>query len=178
MKNEQIIETILLACAQPISNHIIRRALNNDLTDDQIGSIINNLNDEYARNGKGIYIDFIANGYQVRTLPEFHKYISIIKDSNYKYKLTHAAFEVLSIIAFKQPISKIDIEKLRGVDSIGIIKNLLDKKLITITGREDRVGRALLYGTTSLFLETFGLNKIEDLPKTSEVKEIIQNEIK
>ena len=71
-----------------------------------------------------------------------------------------------------------DIESIRGVDSVGVIKTLLDKDLIMIKGREDKMGRALLYGTTSLFLETFGLNNIADLPKISEIKEILEHEIK
>ena len=79
-----------------------------------------------------IYIDFINNGYQVRTYPEYHQYIESIHNKNTQYKLTKPALEVLSIIAFKQPISKMDIESIRGVDSIGVIKTLLDKDLIMI----------------------------------------------
>ncbi len=178
MTPKQIIETILFACENSISKNDIRKILNQNIDDNQINVIINELNDEYRVNKKGIYIDSINNGYQIRTHPEYHKYIESIKNKNNQYKLTKAALEVLSIIAFKQPISKLDIESIRGVDSVGVIKTLLDKDLILIKGREDKMGRALLYGTAPLFLDTFGLNNISDLPKISEIKEILSDEIK
>ena len=131
------------------------------------------------KNDKGIYIDSISNAYQVRTLPEFHKYIQIAKKNNSTHKLSKAAFEVLSIIAFKQPISKLDIENIRGVDCSGIIRKLLEKKIIKIKGRDKKIGKALLYSTASLFLEIVGLNNINELPKINEIKEIVnKNEIK
>ena len=178
MQVKRIIETILLAYEDSISNNDIRKYIDENLDDNQIISIIDELNQEYEANKKGIYVDFINNGYQIRTHPEYHQYIKAIKNKNNQYKLTKPALEVLSIVAFKQPISKMDIESIRGVDSVGVIKTLLDKDLIMIKGREDKMGRALLYGTTSLFLETFGLNNIADLPKISEIKEILEHEIK
>ena len=178
MKQKKIIETLLLAYENSITNNDIRKAVDKTLDDKQIISIINELNNEYKSSDKGFYIDFINNGYQVRTYPEYHQYIESIHNKNTQYKLTKPALEVLSIIAFKQPISKMDIESIRGVDSIGVVKTLLDKDLIMIKGRENKMGRALLYATSSLFLETFGLNNISDLPKMNEIKEILDYEIK
>ena len=131
------------------------------------------INNSYKESKKGFYIESIANGYQVRTLPEFHKYIQIAKNDNFKYKLSKAAFEVLSIISFKQPISRSDIEFVRGVDCSGIIRKLLDQKIIKIKGRDTKNTKALLYSTTALFLEKVGLNHIGELPKISEIKELI-----
>ena len=176
MNSKKIIETVLLACDNPISKSNIKNILGDlNITDKEIIEIIDSINNDYKKNDKGIYIASISNGYQVRTLPEFHKYIKIAKNNFSNYKLSKAAFEVLSIIAFKQPISKLNIENIRGVDCSGIIKKLLEKKIIKIKGRDKKIGKALLYSTTSLFLEIFGLNSINDLPKISEIKEIINN---
>ena len=88
-------------------------------------------------------------------------------------KLTQAALEALSVIAYKQPISKNDIEYIRGVNCDSVVKTLLEKDLVTIKGREESPGRALLYGTTQSFLESFGLNKLTDLPKLKELTELL-----
>ena len=174
MNNEKIIETVLLACEESLSINRIKRIINDfNIDDKEIIKIIKKLNDSYKEDKKGIYIDSIANGYQVRTLPEFHKYIQIAKNDNFKYKLSKAAFEVLSIISFKQPISRSDIENIRGVDCSGIIRKLLDQKIIKIKGRDAKIGKALLYSTTALFLEKIGLNDISELPKILEIKELI-----
>jgi len=180
MNHKKIIETVLLACDSPISISVIKRVIDNlDTSDQEIIKIIDSINNDYKNNNKGIYIDSVSNGYQIRTLPEFHKYIQIAKNTHSNYKLSKAAFEVLSIISFKQPISRLAIENIRGVDCSGLIKKLLEKKIIKIKGRENKIGKALLYSTTSLFLEICGLNTIKDLPKISEIKEIInENEIK
>ena len=174
MDYKNIIETILLACEQPISNNLIRTALKVDLPDSDIEDIINVLNDEYKKNQKGIYIAFISEAYQIRTLPEFHEYISIIQNNSKQYKLSNAGLEVLSIIAFKQPIARLDIEAIRGVDSIGVIKKLLDNNLIIFKKSKKQNKKQIFYKTTEFFLETFGLNRIEDLTTTQDIKEILK----
>tara|TARA_B110000014_G_C20056748_1_gene550065 strand:+ start:16 stop:546 length:531 start_codon:yes stop_codon:yes gene_type:complete len=174
MNNKSIIETILFSSENSISNNIIRKVLNQDLSDIEINKIIGELNNEYKKNKKGIYIDSISNGYQIRTLPEFHKYIRIVKNSDQKYKLSQAGLEILSIIAFKQPVSRLDIELIRGVDSIGAIKNLLDKKLIKIKTSKGNMQKSLLYKTSDLFLDIFGLHSIEELKNTKDFNEGIK----
>jgi len=175
MNYKRIIETVLLACDNPISVSRIKYIIgDSDINDKDIVKIIEKLNNDYKENEKGIYIDSVSNGYQIRTLPEFHKYIRIANNDYSKYRLSKPALEVLSIISFKQPISKSDIENIRGVDCSGLIKKLLETKIIKIKGREKKIGKALLYSTTLLFLEIFGLNNITDLPKVSEIKEIIK----
>ena len=143
MNNKKIIETVLLACDGPISMSTIKCIIDS-IDDKKVIEIIDSINDDYKKNDKGIYIDSVSNGYQVRTLPEFHQYIQIAKKNNLNSKLSKAAFEVLSIISFKQPISKSDIESIRGVDCSGIIRKLLEKKIIKIQGRDKKIGKALL----------------------------------
>jgi len=174
MNPRNIIETILLACPQSISNNLIREVVDQSLSDREIKKNIDILNSEYKKNKKGIYIDFISNGYQVRTHSEYDRYISLIKSGNQKYKLSNAALEVLSIIGFKQPISRLDIESIRGVDSIGVIKKLLDNNLISIKKNKKDNRKQLFYITTDLFLDIFGLSSIEDLLNMKDIKEILK----
>ena len=177
MNDKNIIETILLVSNDPVSNSLIRLALdNNDFSDNKIKEVIDGLNMDYKKEEKGIYIDFIANGYQIRTLPQFYKYIKIVQNNNHKYKMSNAALEVLSIIAFKQPISRLDIELIRGVDCVGVLRKLLDNKLISVKKRKAKNQKLLFYSTTNLFLEIFGLNNIKDLTDSKDIKGIINNE--
>lgn len=174
MNEKLIIETILLAYPDSVSSKTIRKMLNSDLSDKKIESYIESLNNEYKSLNKGIYIDYINSGYQFRTHVEYHKYIDFVNNHNQKYKLSNAALEVLSIVAFKQPISKIDIESIRGVDSSGVIKKLLDNKIIKIQ-KFKKTGKKLIhYVTTSNFLDLFGLNNVDELKNNSEIKEILK----
>ena len=176
MNDKNIIETILLVSNDPVSNSIIRLVLDNsDFSDDKIKELIDSLNRDYKKEEKGIYINSIANGYQIRTLPQFYKYIKIVQNNNHKYKLSNAALEVLSIIAFKQPISRLDIESIRGVDCVGILRKLLDNKLILVKKIKAKNQKLLFYSTSNLFLEIFGLNTIKDLTHSKDMKGIINN---
>tara|TARA_Y100001980_G_C14550776_1_gene333553 strand:- start:2270 stop:2794 length:525 start_codon:yes stop_codon:yes gene_type:complete len=174
MNDKSIIETILLACPNSITPKIIRKMLESEISDDEIKSYINSLNDEYKRLNKGIYIDNIDNGYQIRTLKEYHRYIHFINNNNQKYKFSTAAIEVLSIIAFKQPVSKVEIESIRGVDSSGVIKKLLDNKLVKIQRFQKTQKRLIHYITTSNFLDLFGLNNLNELKNINEIKELLK----
>jgi segregation and condensation protein B len=118
----------------------------------------------------------IANGYLYATLEAFAKYAGYLSSERAKRRLSQAALETLSIIAYKQPITKPELESIRGVNSDYILTTLLEKNLITIKGRAESVGRPLLYGTTDEFLKYFGLNNLSDLPKPREIEEIMQDE--
>ena len=118
----------------------------------------------------------IANGYLYATLEAFAKYVGYLSSERAKRRLSQAALETLSIIAYKQPITKPELESIRGVNSDYILTTLLEKNLITIKGRAETVGRPLLYGTTDEFLKYFGLNNLSDLPKPRELEEIMQDE--
>jgi segregation and condensation protein B len=133
-------------------------------------------NQKYSDSGNSFRILRIANGYLYATLEQFSKYVGYLSSERTKRRLSQAALETLSIIAYKQPITKPDLESIRGVNSDYILTTLLEKNLITIKGRAETVGRPLLYGTTDEFLKYFGLNNLSDLPKPREIDEIMQDE--
>ncbi|MBU1113659.1 MAG: SMC-Scp complex subunit ScpB, partial [Bacteroidetes bacterium] len=134
------------------------------------------LNEKYEDDEKSFSIKRIANGFAFGTKSEYAKYVGFLSSVKSKRRLSQAALETLSIIAYKQPITKPEIENLRGVNSDYMMNTLLEKNLITIKGRSEGIGRPLLYITTDEFLKYFGLNKISDLPKPREVDEIMKDE--
>ena len=168
---KEYIEALLFASPEPLTQAQINGIFPGE--DIDLSEIISELNSEYEKSGKLIYIKPIANGFQILTKPDCHLYIQRLYNKSRKMQLTQPAVEALSVIAYKQPISKNDIEYIRGVNCDSVVKTLLEKDLVTIKGREDSPGRALLYGTTQAFLECFGLNKITDLPKLKELTELV-----
>jgi segregation and condensation protein B len=116
-----------------------------------------------------------TSGYQFATKPEFGELLSRLVKSKSKRRLSKAALETLAIIAYRQPVSKPEIEVIRGVSSNEVINKLLEKNLVTITGRSESVGKPLLYGTTDDFLRLFGLHNLADLPKPRELEELMQD---
>ena len=169
---KRIIEALLFASDVPLSIDRILKILENIKENDVINAI-NELNSEYENSGRSFRVCKIGGGYQLVTEPEFSKYIKSLFKSRARSRLSHAALEVLSIIAFKQPISRPEIDHIRGVSSDGVIRTLLERNLLTIAGRSDSVGRALLYRTTAEFLRHFGINDISDLPKPKELEELL-----
>ncbi len=141
-----------------------------------IKDAIRMLNNTYEESGRTFRIIEIAGGYQFATRPDVAAYVSRLYKDRSRRRLSGAALESLSIIAYKQPVSKSDIENIRGVNCDEVIKSLLEKNLITITGRAESVGRPLLYGTTQDFLRHFGLGSMRDLPKPREIEELLKEE--
>ena len=146
------------------------------LKPDTLRVVIDNLNKGYSDRNQSFHIIEIAGGFQFATLQKHAKCLGILFKEKSKRRLSQSALETLAIIAFKQPISKPDIENIRGVNSDYILGTLLEKDLVAITGRADSVGRPLLYGTTSKFLKHFGLKDFKDMPKLKEVEEIMNSE--
>ena len=169
---KRIIEALLFASDVPLAIDRILKILENIKENDVINAI-NELNSEYENSGRSFRVCKIGGGYQLVTEPEFSKYIKSLFKSRARSRLSHAALEVLSIIAFKQPISRPEIDHIRGVSSDGVIRTLLERNLLTIAGRSESVGRALLYRTTAEFLRHFGINDILDLPKPKELEELL-----
>lgn len=134
------------------------------------------LNSKYKENNFAFRILRIANGFLYATNEEYAKYVGYLSSEKTKRRLSHAALETLSIIAYKQPITKPEVETIRGVNSDHIINSLLEKNLIAIKGRAESIGRPLLYGTTDEFLKYFGLNSLSDLPKPREIEEIMNDD--
>jgi segregation and condensation protein B len=138
--------------------------------------LINEINKELAENGRPYQIIQIAEGWQFATRPEYGELILRLNKNKSKRRLSNASLEVLAIIAYKQPISKPEVERIRGVNSNEIVNSLLEKGLIRILGRSEALGKPLVYGTTEEFLRTFGLFSLSDLPKLRELSEIAEIE--
>ena len=173
-ESDRIIESLLFASPDPLSQSLLNQVFDKPIP--FLNESVKRLNEFYLKNKKPYFIDNIAGGYQLVTKPEFDIWIRRLLGKSNKLILSAAALDTLAIIAYKQPIGRYDIEAIRGVDSSGVIKTLLSRNLIMIKGRGDGPGRPLLYSTTKLFLEKFGLNRLSDMPKLKEVSEIIESD--
>jgi segregation and condensation protein B len=177
-----VIEALIFASDDSLPAEEIIRAIKAidgdevDISKEEIENVVDELNKKYDENGSSFRIIRISNGYLYATVEEYAKYVGYLSSERAKRRLSQAALETLSIIAYKQPITKPELESIRGVNSDYILTTLLEKNLITIKGRAESVGRPLLYGTTDEFLKYFGLNNISDLPKPRELEEIMQDE--
>jgi segregation and condensation protein B len=165
-----IIECLIFASDIPLTVERIRQVLE-DLQPRQIRELVDELMEDHRTNPRGIYIREVAHGYQFCTKPEFAPLVHQMRKSK-PFHLTQPTLETLAIIAYKQPVTKAEIEVVRGVDCGGVVKSLMDKKLIAIEGRKEVVGRPFLYGTTPKFLEVFGLETLASLPTIEEIKQL------
>jgi segregation and condensation protein B len=183
------LEALLFASDEPASLKTLSEILgeyykNGDKTDsaksflnvENLQDMITDLNQKYNESKQSFQIIEIAGGFQFATLGKFAKCLGLLFKEKSKRRLSQSALEALAVIAFKQPISKPDIENIRGVNSDYVISTLLEKNLVCIIGRAETVGRPLLYGTTKEFLKHFGLKSIADLPKLKEINELLNNE--
>ena len=135
-----------------------------------INGAVEQLNQLYADSNRSFRIERVAGGWQIVTLPDFADILSALHKTRQQTKLSPAALETLSIIAYEQPILRARIEAIRGVASGEVIRGLMDRHLVKIVGRAEELGRPMLYGTTRAFLEVFGLADLKDLPKLEELK--------
>lgn len=165
------IETIIFMSDRPVNLQRIKAQIDPDLPLRVVHESISRLQEEYEAKHHGIRLMEVAQGYQFRTKATYSKVIQkMFKVTS--MQLSPTALEVLAIIAYKQPISKNAIESVRGVDSSHVVRQLMDKRLVRITGRSDEMGRPSLYGTTHEFMEVFNLNDLTDLPSESELHEL------
>lgn len=170
-----IVEALIFSIDVPLTTEKIREVIP-EITTNEIKNIVNLLNSEYKSAGRSFFIKNIANGFQMFTMPEYSAYIQQLNQNKQKSRLTQKALEALAIIAYKQPITKHDVEEIRGVNSDGVIKTLLSRNLITIAGRAQAPGIPFIYKTTNRFLDYFGLNAISDLPRLKEIDDLIDVE--
>jgi segregation and condensation protein B len=159
-----IIESLLFAADKPLS--LKKLAQIAELTEAQARAELEVLREEKSRIGS-LQIVEVAQGWQIVTKPAFASFIRQLREEK-KPKLSRAAFEVLAIVAYRQPVTRGEVEELRGVDCAGSMHQLLDKKLIQLSGRKEAPGRPWLYGTSNSFLDHFGLRSIDDLPSLAE----------
>ena len=179
-----IIEALLFISGEPLSLDRIKAVLAlseaknvlEEVDKGKIKSILWELQQEYDMRLSGIRIVEVAGGFQFVTPPELSQWVKKLKKIKQSARLTKPSLETLAIIAYKQPLVKAEIEDIRGVDSAGVIKGLLDKRFVKIIGRKDLPGRPILYATTTEFLQYFGLKDISDLPTLKEFNELAEEE--
>ena len=163
-----IVEALLFASEKPMTPKDIHAVLT-DTKPPDIAGALRGLKYEYEAMGRSFALQEVAGGYQFRTRSEFGAYVLKMMQAS-PTRLSRATMETLAIVAYKQPIMRQEIERIRGVDVGGILRTLLEKDLIKIMGRENLPGRPLVYGTTKKFLEVFDLKNIDSLPKLKELK--------
>ena len=176
-----LVEALVFAAQEPLSLAQIktiyqgenRNSESRQIDTDALRQIITELNKEYGKADRPYRIVSIAGGYQFATVAEYAEWIGKLYREQGRRKLSQSGVETLAIIAYKQPITKSEIEKIRGVNCDYVLKTLLEKELTAIVGRAEAVGRPLLYGTTKEFLKHFGLNDLTDLPRPREIEEIL-----
>ena len=168
-----ILEALLFAAEEPLPAASLLEFCPEFSNGGEVGEGVAELNRQYADGSRAFKIRRVAGGFQICTLPEFAPFVSALVSKTRTQRLSRAALETLSIIVYRQPVSKPVIEKLRGVESSGVLSTLMERKLVAIVGREEGLGRPLLFGTTPEFLGYFGLKDLSELPKPEEVAPVL-----
>lgn len=177
----QVLEALFFATDEPLT---LRQVIDifdllegspagSGLTPERIVTSIEELNREYDDSGRAFRIVNVAGGYQFATRPEYGAWLGAMVREKAKRKMSVSALETLAVIAYKQPVTKPEIEAIRGVNADYVLRTLLERNLVTIVGRAATPGRPLLYGTTRDFLKHFGLNDLSELPKPREIDELL-----
>lgn len=165
----RILEALLFAGEKPLSAEELAAVFGADKPDaSRISGALGELAERFRREDRGIQLVEVAGGFQLVTNPRLSGYLKKFYEERDKKKLPQATLETLSIIAYKQPVTRAEIEFIRGVNVDGAVKSLLEKGLVRIAGRKEAPGRPMLYGTTREFLEHFGLKSLEELPALAE----------
>jgi len=168
----ETIEVLLFASDTPLTLNNMRPFVDGVPSED-LTAAIQDLNDEYHKSGRSFEIKRLAGGYQLVTRVEFSDLVRTFQHHRLSSRLSPAALETLAIVAYRQPITRLAIEDIRGVDVSGVLHTLLERRVIRITGRDKGLGRPLLYSTTDEFLRYFGLNDLSDLPDKKEIMELL-----
>ncbi len=174
----QVIEALLFASDTPLNSRKIKDIIPDVSGEKEIKKLIQQIDEKYEETSSPLKIIEVAGGYQIVTREQFDTWIKQLYKSRQASRLTRKGLETLAIIAYKQPITKQEIEFIRGVNVDGIVRALIERNLITVKGREKAPGSPLLYGTTDYFLEYFGLKNIDDLPKLKEIDELLKGDEK
>ena len=172
MRPEQIVEATLFASQTPLTSSEIARA-DEDLTVSSVDEAIQMLREAYEADDRAFQIYELGDGYQVLTRPEFAPYLEKFDSVPRPPYLSAAALETLAIVVYRQPIGRIEVEEVRGVSASSVLRTLVDWELIEVVGRSEGLGRPLLYGTTSRFLDHFGLKDLSELPSPEELPVVL-----
>ena len=168
---KSIIEALLFISADPLTSDTLTKIL--ELDKKEIERLMGELINEYQLKNAGIFIAEIAGGVQMVTNPVCAPWIKKLLTADISTRITQQSLETLAIISYKQPITKAEIEAIRGVNSDGVVKTLLERRLVKILGRKEAPGRPLMYGTTKEFLQQFGLRDLSELPTLKEFREVV-----
>jgi segregation and condensation protein B len=172
----QIVEAVLFASDAPLTADEIARA-DEMLDEDLVEEALNQLRAEYDDADRSFQVVEVAEGYQILTRPEYAPYLERFDNVPRQSRLSGPAIETLAIIAYRQPLGRLEIEYIRGVGASGVVRTLQDRRLIDVVGRAEGLGRPLLYGTTQHFLEHFGFRSLEDLPRPEELPVVLRERI-
>lgn len=170
---KQIIEALLFVSEKPLTIAQIKEVLE-ELDVQAIKTAIAQLQDEYRASRRSFNIIEVAGGYRISTDPKFAPWLSKLYSKSRAEKLSRPSLETLAIVAYRQPITRLEIEDIRGVNVEGVLKTLMERALVRISGRKQIPGRPFLYSTTREFLELFGLQTLTDLPNLEEFGELIK----
>ena len=171
-----VLEALIFASPQPITPKEIAQVMGG-VPKQAWQQALEEIREDYTRDGRGLQLIEVAGGYQITTRPEYNDWIRELIDPKAPTRLSIQALETLAVIAYKQPATLPEIIELRGVKSGGVLKTLLEKRLIRIVGRKEVVGRPILYGTTKEFLLHFGLRDLAELPKIEEFAEVLGEDV-
>ena len=169
-EQRRIAEALILASPDPVAAARLASVIPR-CTPGRARALVDALNAEYSEQERAFEICEVAGGYQVRTLAEHASYLQRLQPAR-PLRLSQAALETLAIAAYRQPVTRAEVEYVRGVDAGAILRSLLERKFLRIAGHREVAGRPLLYATTRRFLEVFGLARLEDLPTLREIEEI------
>ena len=172
--NKQIVEALLFASDSPVGLSTLVELLDGP-TPEEVAALLHDLERELRGSDRGVVLAEIAGGYQILSRKECSPWIERMLRSRRKVRLSRAGLETLAIVAYKQPITKVEIDSIRGVDSGGALHTLLERNLALIRGRSKAVGRPLLYATTPEFLSYMGINNLADLPELKELGTVMED---
>lgn len=170
-----VIEALIFSAREPLPAKRIREILGEEnIKEKAVEETVRSLNEEYERDNRGFRIFHLNGGFEFRTSPEYGRYIEELYNMKKTFRLSKSVLETLAIIAYNQPVTRVEIEMIRSVNVSYILNKLLELELIKVMGQKETPGRPLLYGTTGKFLEYFGMNSLEELPEISDVKKMIE----
>ncbi len=168
---QRIVESLLFAADAPLTLERLTNLL--DVPPETILRAVHNLNDQFATTGRVFRISRVAQGFQLYSMPEYAEWVRKLYQHQFTHRLSRAALEVLAIIAYRQPVTRPDIETLRKVDCSGPLLTLLERRLVATAGRAHRPGNPFLYRTTREFLRYFGLESLDELPRLDELSQFL-----
>lgn len=166
---KQILEALLFAADQPVSVSRLAEVLGGEFDSKLIRKLVGEMTEEYQGQGRAFEVVEIAGGLQLLTRPEFKKWVAALHKHRRQEKLSQSAVETLAIVAYKQPILRAEVDDIRGVQTGPLLRSLLERGLIKVVGRKNVPGRPILYGTTRLLLNHFGLKSLKELPGAAEL---------